>query len=99
MALTPHQFTNNNAKIMWAFSFMKSGCAVQFVDRHMRSYQNVGSISYEMWGEFIEEFVADFCLKNKVQTSRTELETSRFFQGGRTINEYVNDFKELVNQA
>jgi hypothetical protein len=41
--------------------------------------------------------MADFCPKNKVQISRTELETSRFFQGGRTINEYINDFKELIN--
>jgi hypothetical protein len=62
----------------------------------MRSYQNVGSISYETWGEFIEDFVADFCLKNKVQTSRTKLETSRFFQNGRTIDKYVDDFKELL---
>jgi hypothetical protein len=71
MALTPHQFMNDNTKIMWAFSFMKSGRAVQFMDRHMRSYQNVGSILYKTWGEFIEEFVADFCLKNEVQTLRT----------------------------
>jgi hypothetical protein len=98
-ALTPHQFVNNNAKIMWAFSFIKSGCATQFVDQHIRSYQNMGSISYETWGEFVEDFMVDFCPKNKVQTSRTELETSRFFQNGRTINEYVDDFKELVDCA
>jgi hypothetical protein len=93
MALAPHQFANDNAKIMWAFSFMKSGCAAQFMDWHMRSYQNVGSISYETWGEFVEEFVADFCLKNEVQMLRTKLETLRFFQGGRT----VDNFKELID--
>jgi hypothetical protein len=96
-ALAPHQFTNNNVKIMWAFSFMKSGCAAQFMDWHMRSYQNVGSISYETWGEFIEDFMADFCPKNKVQTSRTELETSRFFQNRRTVDKYIDDFKELID--
>jgi uncharacterized protein YerC len=63
----------------------------------MRSYQNVGLISYETWGEFVEDFVADFCLKNEVQTSRTKLETLRFFQNGRTIDKYVDDFKELVD--
>jgi hypothetical protein len=84
---------------MWAFSFMKSGRAAQFVDQHMRSYQNVGLIWYKTWGEFVEYFVADFCPKNEVQTLRTELETSRFFQNGRTVNKYVDDFKELVDCA
>jgi hypothetical protein len=49
VALAPHQFANDNVKIMWVFSFMKSGCAAQFVDQHMRSYQNVGLILYETW--------------------------------------------------
>jgi hypothetical protein len=67
------------------------------MDWHMRSYQNVGLISYKTWREFIEEFMTDFCLKNKVQTLRTKLETLRFFQGRRIIDKYVNDFKELIN--
>jgi hypothetical protein len=82
---------------MWAFSFMKSGRAALFVDQHMRSYQSIGLISYETWREFVEEFVADFCPKNKVQTLRTELEILRFFQSRRTVDEYVDDFKELVD--
>jgi hypothetical protein len=97
VALALHQFVNDNAKIMWAFLFMKSGHAAQFVDQHMRSCQNVGLISYKTWGEFIEDFVAEFCLKNKVQMLRTKLETSRFFQNRRTVNKYIDDFKELVN--
>jgi hypothetical protein len=43
--------------------------------------------------------MADFCPKNKVQTSRTELEILRFFQNSRIVDEYVDDFKELVNRA
>jgi hypothetical protein len=99
VALAPHQFANDNMKIMWAFLFMKSGHAMRFVDQHMRSYQNVGSILYETWGEFVEDFMVDFCPKNKVQTSRTELETLRFFQNGKTIDKYIDNFKELVNHA
>jgi hypothetical protein len=30
--LAPTQFTDNHAKIMWAFSFMKGNWAAQFVD-------------------------------------------------------------------
>jgi hypothetical protein len=62
---------------MWALSFMKSGRAAYFVDHH-----DIGILSYGSWREFIEEFITDFCPKNKIQTSRTELETTKFFQGG-----------------
>jgi hypothetical protein len=54
---------------------------------------------YKSWGEFIEEFKLEFCPKNKVQTLRTELEMSRFFQGGRTVDIYVDKFCELVEHA
>jgi hypothetical protein len=47
----------------------------------------------------VDKFIIDFCPKNEVQTSRTELETSRFFQGGQDVDEYVNDFCELIQHA
>ena len=79
--LAPHQFEDEHAKIMWAMSYMKSGCTVRFVNRQMRSYQAIGSLPYATWMEFVVEFIADFCPKNEVQTLRTELETLRYFQG------------------
>jgi hypothetical protein len=82
MALAPHQFADDHAKIMWALSFMKSGCAARFVERQMRGYHNIGSLSYGSWQEFVDEFIAEFCLKDEVQTSRTDLKTTKFFQGG-----------------
>jgi hypothetical protein len=81
-ALTPHQFADDHAKIMWALSFMKSGHAAHFVEQQMRGYHNVGSLSYASWRELVDEFISEFCLKNEVQTSRTNLETMKFFQGG-----------------
>ena len=32
-ALTPHRFADNEARILWALSFMKSDCAALFIDR------------------------------------------------------------------
>jgi hypothetical protein len=80
---------------MWALSFMKSGWAARFVDRQMCAYHDIRSLSYPLWQEFVDEFIIDFCPKNEVQTSRTELETSRFFQGSRD----VDDFRELIQRA
>jgi hypothetical protein len=99
MALAPHQFVDNHVKIMWALSFMKSGHAARFVECQMWGYHNIGSLSYGSWQEFVDEFIAKFCPKNKVQTSRTELKTTKFFQCGRNINEYVDDFRKIVQRA
>ena len=99
LVLAPHQFADNNAKIMWVLSFMYSGCTSHFVDCQMCDYQSVGSLTHTLWSKFIEDFIKDFCPKNKVQTSRTELETPKYYQGSRTVDEYVNDFCKLIKQA
>ena len=99
ITLAPHQFVDDSAKIMWALSFMKSDRAARFVDRHMRNYQSVGSLPYSTWQEFVVEFIAEFCPKNEIQTARTVLETSKYFQGSRTVDEYVDDFREMVERA
>jgi hypothetical protein len=90
---------DDQAKIMWALSFMKSSRAAHFVERQMRGYHDIGSLSYGLWQEFVYEFIAEFCPKNEVQTSKTELETTKFFQGGRNVDKYIDDFRELIQRA
>ena len=99
LALTPHQFTDDHVKIMWALSFMKSRHASRFIDCQMHDYQSVGSLTYTLWSEFVKDFITEFCPKNKIQTSRAELETPKYYQGSRTIDEYVDNFCELIKQA
>ena len=65
----------------------------------MQNYQTVGSLSYATWNEFIVEFVVEFCPKNELLTSQTDLETSKYFQGSRDINKYINKFCELIDRA
>jgi hypothetical protein len=61
--LTPAQFTDDHAKIMWAFLFMKSHQAARFVDQQMRAYQVIGRLPYLSWAGFISKFIAEFCPK------------------------------------
>jgi Retrotransposon gag protein len=65
----------------------------------MQMYKVVGSLTYTDWQEFAQEFVAEFCPKNEIQMSRTDLETVTYFQGSHTVNEYVDSFKEIVDNA
>jgi hypothetical protein len=94
-ALVPSQFADDHAKIMWAFSFMKSDRAARFVDRQMRGYLAVGSLTYASWGDFVAEFILEFCPKNEVQVARTNLETHKYFQGSKTVDE----FREMIDRA
>ena len=96
MALAPHQFADDTAKIMWAFSFMKTDRAMRFVARHMHNYQTIGRLSCTTWGEFVAEFITEFCPKNELLTSRTDLETTKYFQGSRNVDEYVDEFQETI---
>jgi hypothetical protein len=67
MNLVLHQFRDDHARIMWAFSFMRSDHAARFVDCHMQNYEAVGSLPYNTWREFVQEFISEFCPKNEIQ--------------------------------
>jgi hypothetical protein len=82
---------------MWAFSFMKSNCAARFVDRQMHLYSVVGSLTYSSWPKFVMEFISEFCPKNEIQVAQTNLETPKYFQGSKTIDEYIDNFCEIIN--
>jgi Zinc knuckle./Retroviral aspartyl protease. len=43
--------------------------------------------------------VAEFCPKNEAQLALAKLETPAYHQGRRSVDEYVDDFKELIDQA
>jgi hypothetical protein len=65
----------------------------------MQNYQAGGSLPYNTWHEFVQEFISEFCPKNEIQTARTNLETLRYFQGSKTVDEYVDEFREMIMWA
>ena len=44
-------------------------------------------------------FTAEFCLKNKMQMALTKLEPPSYFQGHCTVDEYIDDFQDLIDHT
>jgi len=65
----------------------------------MRDFQAVGSLSYATWPEFVQEFTHEFCPKNEILTACTNLEMSQYYQGLKTVDKYIDDFREMIGCA
>ena len=99
LRMVPDQFSSEENKVTWAYTFMKSGRAALFVDRMLRFENKVGSPRYATWSDFRPAFVTEFCPKNEGQLALAKLETSAYHQGRRTVDEYIDDFRDLVDMA
>jgi hypothetical protein len=59
----------------------------------------VGSLRYSTWLEFKSAFITKFCLKNKTQMALAKLKTLSYFQGHCTVDDYIDDFQDLIDHA
>jgi hypothetical protein len=86
-------------KVNWVYSYMKSGRAALFVDRMLRHEARTGVSRFRSWPDFHDVFISEFCLKNELQMALATLETSSYYQGRRSVDEYVDDFRDLIDKA
>jgi hypothetical protein len=99
MRLAPQQFESESAKIAWVFSFMKSGRAALFVDRVLRHEARTGSPRITSFAGLKLIFIDEFFPKNESHRALMTLETTNYYQGKRTMDEYVDSFKDLIDLA
>jgi hypothetical protein len=97
ISLSLDDFADEQAQIHWALSYFKSGRAATFADRTLRAEAKAGGPSYATWADFEAEFRATFCLENEATTSLMRLESERYFQGRRTVDQYVDEFSDLID--
>jgi len=65
----------------------------------MQLAQQMGLLPWATWAEFRLEFICNFCSNNEVQMAHMDLETSKYHQGSRSVDKYVDEFCELVDCA
>jgi hypothetical protein len=76
---------------------MKSDRAYAFADRAIRYEVTMKRPRFMDWASFHTEFIKEFFPRNEAQHAITCLETSAYFQGKRSTDEYIDKFKDLVD--
>ena len=95
--LCPDQFIDEQALIVWAMSYMKSGRAARWADRVFRyEHSNPGLSRFLDWEDFRGEFKKEFTPANSEANAVNKLEETGYFQRTRSVDDYLDEFKDLI---
>jgi hypothetical protein len=97
--LRSSDFPDEATEINWALSYMKSGRAATFAERLINYEVTAGRPRYDNWYAFREDFVETFCPLDEASIAVTRLESEAYFQGRRTLDEYIDEFEELLRKS
>ena len=100
MRLCPDSFPEEQTKITWALSYMKSGRAAKWAERVFYwEEKNPGYSKFLDWDEFRNEFRKDFCPAHSDVAAINKLESTTYYQKSRSLDDYLDEFVELVAEA
>jgi len=85
-------------RVNWILSLMKSGRAATFAT-HITEKVSAGDVPYTTFKGFEQEFKEKFFPRNERVNALNKLESDTYHQGQRTVEEYTEAFKELVDEA
>lgn len=94
--LCPEAFEDDATQIIWAMSYMKSGRAGRWATREFEHEARDGHLRFVDWLDFEEEFRKDFLPLNLEAAAVNTLETTAYFQGRRTVDDYLDQFRDLI---
>lgn len=100
--LCPTEFPDDQAKIVWAMSYMKTGRAERWTARIFRWEQepdNVGAAKFVDWEDFRQEFVKEFTPAHADIAALNKLESAAYYQKSRLLDDYIDEFRDLVTEA
>jgi hypothetical protein len=97
--LRPDAFDSEDQQIVWAMSYMNAGRAARWVERMFRVEENAGTLPFMDWEDFVDEFKKDFTPLHSAATAINTLEGVSYFQGSRSVDDYLDDFRDLVYES
>ena len=78
---------------------MKSGCAALHANCILRKEASDDLPAFFSWREFEQDFSTKFCPKNEATAALTKLESARYYQGWKVVDDHIDEFSELVDEA
>jgi len=99
--LAPEEFDSDTTRIVWAMSHMKSGRAGRWAacEFEYEATTGAGSLRFYDWDDFEEEFRKAFVPLNMEAAAVNTLETTAYFQGKRSVDEYLDQFRDLIHDS
>jgi len=83
-------------------SYMKAGRAAKWSARIFQweeQPENVGYHKFVDWEDFQDEFKREFCPVYADSAAINQLESTAYFQKSRSMDEYFNEFQDLITEA
>jgi hypothetical protein len=100
--LRPDNFPDEQTKIQWAMTYMNQGRAQKWANRvyHWEAVPaNVGNSHFVDWDDFHSRFRAEFFPLHSDAVATNKLEGTTYFQGHRLVDDYLDDFRDLISES
>jgi hypothetical protein len=100
--LCPEEFRDEQTKIVWAMSYMKSGRAAKWTARIFRweeLSENSGYPKFLDWNDFRDEFKKEFTPAHADSVAINRLESTAYYQKTRTLDDYIDEFQDLITDS
>jgi len=95
----PEAFEDDSAKICWVMSHMQTRRASRWATREFDYQARNGTFCFANWSAFAGEFWKEFMPPKAEDEAISMLATDRYFQGKRTVSEYLDQFRNLVEDS
>jgi len=97
--LCPESFKDDLTKVIWEMSYMKAGRAGRWATREFEHKAKSGHLCFINWPDFEDEFRKDFMPLDSEAAAMNVLETTSYFQGRRSVDDYLDQFKDLIEDS
>jgi Retrotransposon gag protein len=97
--LCSEEFPDEQTKIMWAMSYIKTGRAQKWTARIFRWEQleeNVSQTKFLDWEDFRDKFRREFTPAHADALAINRLESLAYYQRNRCLDDYIDEFQDLI---